>query len=107
MNALGGVLIAAFTVIAPPGKFDRPYQGKLIVRHGTTEQISRKCTVRGVMGHACAYIGLLSEGICTIWLPHVGQVAKDGTFITPWLYAEMKRHEVAHCAGWPIDHPQF
>jgi hypothetical protein len=83
--------LKAHEVELPPAKYDRPYTGRLIVKHGTNKQVDRWCG-----GNAWACQEDTARGVCTIWLPT--DVGDDG-------YTRLKRHEIGHCNGWPSHHP--
>ena len=74
--------------IAPPERYDHPYSGPEIVQMLTIGQIKAIC---GDWADACSW---LDGRTCRILLP-VGGLRLD--FV--------KRHEEAHCNGWPPDHP--
>lgn len=105
------MLLAAFPASAsdrwgpwnPPARYDHPYHGRLIerelpraqvlkackklfARFGFTDATTRGCSMETVIGKECTII------------------YANKTFMgtTP---AQTRRHEIAHCNGWPADHP--
>jgi hypothetical protein len=74
--------------LAPPPQYDRRYDGPVIVQVLTIGQIKAIC---GDWADACSW---LDGGECHIVLPQ-GGIALG--FI--------RRHEEAHCRGWPSNHP--
>jgi hypothetical protein len=97
--------VLALTVIDPPARYSGAYKGDLVIHHASMREIMyRRCFVRTVgPGFSCTYMEEL-PGRCTIWMPRVG--ARAGmTLITQGIYRQMLRHELAHCNGWPPNHP--
>jgi hypothetical protein len=88
--------------ILPPPAFDHPYKGRLTERHGSLADVEHFChTMQGIVS---AYQALGCAKVfpkrCFIMIPRVG-----GT-ISGRLQRDIRRHEIAHCNGWPADHPQ-
>lgn len=84
--------------LAPPARYDHPYKGHLntiVVPYGTARQNCYKLggAVLPDNTAACAIVG---NGRCTIVLPR-SPVAD--------LVKALRRHEIAHCNGWPSNHP--
>jgi hypothetical protein len=89
----------------PPVKYDYPYRGKLTVKYGTMSQLWSWCGGPRVPFYACAH----SRGpSCSIYIVHVGtKVGRGNNYrITDhaWTRSTL-RHEIAHCNGWPGNHP--
>lgn len=80
----------------PPRYFDKPYEGTISRNFLPEREIDRMCS--GAVGHyerfGCAFV---SPFRCNIYissdLPRVFRNA-------------VHYHEVAHCFGWPMHHPQ-
>jgi hypothetical protein len=82
-------------VLAPPHAYDHPYSGHVIERVIPLAQARALCGKRGVRGDACSWI---ERGACYVVIPRGGPVKA---------LASYRRHEVAHCNGWPTSHPPF
>jgi hypothetical protein len=78
-------------LLEPPPQYDHPYRGPVVEQRLSVLQIIQLC--RG-LGEGCAFV---DKGVCHIALP---SDEKDTR-----LMALMRRHEVAHCNGWPSHHP--
>jgi len=76
----------------PPARFDHAYRGHLEARYGSEQQLQQWC---GMNVRACARPR--GKGGCIIFLPSSGH---------PQIVAALRRHEIAHCNGWPADHPR-
>jgi hypothetical protein len=61
----------------------------------TLVNVRELCASRGAFGliAACSFV---DDGTCYMVLPSDGQTS----------VAVYRRHETAHCNGWPADHPQ-
>lgn len=84
-------------VTIPPPEYDYPYKGKLVVQTVTLEQLREQCSVATAMSLGCAFP---SANSCRIILIDEYYIAARG-----WTKELMMRHELAHCNGWPGDHP--
>lgn len=75
-----------------PTQFDHPYTGHVIEMVMKTEQVDRFCQksapVWPLQYYGCSWI---KEGVCYMVLS-----ATNTDYI--------RRHEQAHCNGWPHDH---
>jgi hypothetical protein len=80
--------------LEPPAQFNHPYSGPVVERVMPVAQVRALCTSKGgsAKGVACSWV---SNGTCYIVLPNDEQ-APVSTY---------RRHEIAHCNGWPADHP--
>ncbi len=70
---------------APPQKYDHPYRGPVIVHVLSTAEVRRICrsdACARLNGKACEMV--LPKGDPNLWF--------------------IRRHEEAHCSGWPGDH---
>jgi hypothetical protein len=81
--------------LEPPAQYNHPYDGPVDERVMPVAEVRALCTSMGALGHlaACAWV---SDGTCHIVLPNDYQ-APVSTY---------RRHETAHCNGWPADHPR-
>jgi len=90
------------TELEPPLHYNHPYDGLVEERVLPVAEARVVCTSLGAShssadasapgGVACAWV---SDDICFIILPD-DEVAPVDTY---------RRHEIAHCNGWPADHP--
>jgi hypothetical protein len=80
--------------LKPPEQYDHPYPGRVDERVMPVAEVRALCRSVGASGDfvACAW---LSNGVCHIVLPN-DESAPVSTY---------RRHEIAHCNGWPADHP--
>jgi hypothetical protein len=90
------MLCAAFMyvgTVAPPQWDNKPYYGKLRLFVGA-HLVRKHCgsARRDETVAACAYVG---RGRCTIFMPDRSDPQ----------WAVIYRHELAHCLGWPGNHP--
>jgi hypothetical protein len=81
--------------LEPPARYDHPYNGQVVERVVPAAEVPSLCMPMGadLFGAACSL--LQSNGTCYIVLPSDGR-APVATF---------RRHEIAHCNGWPANHP--
>jgi len=81
--------------LEPPAKYNHPYAGPVDERVMAVAEVRALCTSVGASGPfvACAWV---SDGVCHIVLPN-DEPAPVSTY---------RRHEIAHCNGWPANHPQ-
>ena len=93
-------------VLMPPPQYDYPYKGPLIEHVLPLAQVDAACTAMGfVRTPAQKYATIYGcqhtkDGICTIVIPQA-----NGWQINDQDQAMVRRHELAHCKGWPNDHP--
>jgi len=86
--------------LEPPSQYDHPYEGLVGERLMPVAETRVICDSLGAShssadapgGVACAWV---SDNTCFIILPD-DELAPVDTY---------RRHEVAHCNGWPADHP--
>ena len=87
------------TVLAPPPRYDHPYRdGPVIEKLLTLEETRKLCTSIGVgQVDGCAGYVTMSDGTkaCFIVLPTDGPDPDLDRY---------RRHETAHCNGWPANH---
>ena len=90
------------TVLAPPPRYDHPYRdGPVIEKLLTLEETRKLCTAIGVgqVDGCAAFITLLDGSkSCLVVLPSGDAPDPD--------VDHYRRHEIAHCNGWPADHPE-
>ena len=81
--------------LEPPTRYDHPYNGRVVERVVPKAEVPSLCMPMGadLLAAACSLEG---NGTCSIVLPSDGR-APVATF---------RRHEIAHCNGWPANHPQ-
>jgi hypothetical protein len=97
------VAVVAFVVsrvrylaqLEPPAQYNHQYAGWVDERVMPVAEVRALCTSVGASGPfvACAWV---SDGVCHIVLPN-DERAPVSTY---------RRHEIAHCNGWPANHPQ-
>jgi hypothetical protein len=82
---------AGWTFALPPPRYDRQYGGVVEIYWAGGQNIRQYCPEHGV---AC--VKHRSPEHCLI------------VFNVRWMhyYSAIMRHELAHCNGWPSDHPQ-
>jgi hypothetical protein len=80
--------------LEPPAQYDHPYNGQVVERIMPVAEVRALCTSVGASGRfvACAWV---SDGACHVVLPN----DEPATVFT------YRRHEIAHCNGWPANHP--
>ena len=80
--------------LEPPGQYNHPYAGRVDERVMPVAEVRALCRPVGASGRfvGCAWV---SNGICHIILPND----------EPAPVATYRRHEIAHCNGWPASHP--
>jgi hypothetical protein len=87
-------------LLVPPPEYDYPYKGELVVRHVSQKEVREACpSAKYTLGVAlgCAHRWPTS---CHIILAPEADMKAAG--YPPEL---VLRHEIAHCNGWPGDHP--
>ena len=82
--------------LEPPARYDHPYKGHVVERVVPAAEVPSLCVPMGadLFGAACSL--LQSNGTCYVVLPN----DKEGVPV-----AHFRRHEIAHCNGWPANHP--
>ena len=83
-------------VTVAPLKYDHPFDGQVIERVLPLEESRKLCADIGINADACSGYVTGSDGgrSCFIVLPSDGFDTVDA----------YRRHEVAHCNGWPANH---
>ena len=77
----------------PPAQYNHAYDGPVVERVLPVAEVRALCMSQGASprGVACAWV---SYGTCYIVLPN-DEHAPVSTY---------RRHEIAHCNGWPANH---
>ena len=80
--------------LEPPARYNHPYDGPVDERVMSAAKARALCMSMGTspFAAACSLVG--ADGTCHIVLPNNG-TAPTSTY---------RRHETAHCNGWPADH---
>jgi|EndMetStandDraft_2_1072991.scaffolds.fasta_scaffold124728_1 hypothetical protein len=82
----------------PPVIYDHPYKGKLTIETVTREELMTQC----------AGVATTTTLGCASWRGdrcHIRLLADEIIKAAGWTRELMLRHEIAHCNGWPADHP--
>jgi hypothetical protein len=79
--------------LEPPAPYDHPYDGPVVERVIAVAKARALCTSLGGSPRsvACSWV---SGGTCYIVLPKDEQAPVSA----------FRRHETAHCNGWPVNH---
>ena len=80
-------------VLEPPPRYVHPYHGPVIERVLPLAAARHACARMGTIADACSWV---LRGKCYIVIPRNGPVRYLKAY---------HRHELAHCNGWPADHP--
>jgi hypothetical protein len=89
----------------PPAEYDHTYNGALQITIAATDaELHARCrfdpeTIKNKYMMACA---THPNGGC-----HVIMLPDDVIRATGWTTGLLLRHELAHCNGWPGDHPNI
>jgi hypothetical protein len=78
--------------LVPPKRFDYPFKGKLVEHSGNVRQVQMWCAT--IYGEPFPYI---VEG-CALPMGRRCEIA--------YTRKKVRRHEIAHCNGWPAHHPK-
>ena len=84
-------------VLAPPQYWEyQPLKAPVLLRDVPPAEVERLCPNfgSGTPFNACA---VLEHHTCYVFIRNDG-IHED-------FYADLVRHEMAHCRGWPADHP--
>lgn len=88
-------LLIGLAVLEPPMQYAPPFPGQVLEYVLPLAEARRLCATRGLPNaDACSW---RRNDICHIVIPNNGPV-KD--------LAAYRRHEIAHCNGWPVSHPR-
>ena len=89
-------------IIPPPAIYDHAYKGRLAVQQGTMAQVEHYC--HAMQGIVSPYRALgcskVDEHSCFVMIPKIGGP------VTASIQAQIRHHELAHCNGWPANHPR-
>jgi hypothetical protein len=81
--------------LEPPEQYDHPYDGPVDESVMPVSEVRALCaSIGAAFGVACAWV--TEDDVCHIVLPNDYQAP----------VALYRRHEIAHCNGWPADHPR-
>jgi hypothetical protein len=78
--------------LVPPKRFDHPFNGKLVEHSGNLRQVQMWCAT--IYGEPFPY---LVEG-CALPMGKRCEIV--------YTRKKVRRHEIAHCNGWPPHHPK-
>jgi hypothetical protein len=89
-------------ILPPPAIYDHAYKGRLTVQQGTMAQVEHYChTTHGIVSpYQALGCSKVDEHKCFLMIPRVGGL------VTAFIQAQIRRHEIAHCNGWPANHPR-
>jgi hypothetical protein len=82
-------------VLEPPPQYIHPFGGAVIERVLPLAEARALCRKQGAAADACSWI---KNSKCFVVIPKNGPVKS---------LAPYRRHEIAHCNGWPASHPKF
>jgi hypothetical protein len=89
--------------LVPPPEYDHPYKGRWlrIIEAPSQEEVRRMCpeTKFHPLIGALACTHRIDANICTIVIVSDSELNRVG--FSPDV---VRRHEIAHCNGWPADH---
>jgi hypothetical protein len=89
-------------IVPPPAIYDHAYTGALSVRQGSLAQVEHYChTMHGIVStYRALGCSKVEAHSCFLMIPSVGGP------VTASIQSQIRRHELAHCNGWPADHPR-
>jgi hypothetical protein len=91
----------------PPAEYYKPYWGTLIIRRLPQKQVAEECAaIKKQLGKYSGKITECQRG-CAYWQDRSVSctiIMIDKPFLGTHPEA-VYRHEIAHCNGWPADHP--
>ena len=81
--------------LEPPARYNHPYDGQVVERVMPVAEVRSVCMSMGLdfLTVACSW---QSNDTCYVVIPNDGQAPVD----------TYRRHEIAHCNGWPANHPR-
>ena len=84
--------------LEPPARFDHPYAGDVDLRQISRANVWKECSRNGAvkMRRDVAGCSRVEAGACII---HLAMKTRRAPL------QEILRHEIAHCNGWPGNHP--
>jgi hypothetical protein len=82
--------------LEPPAQYNHAYNGRVVERVMPETEVRSVCISMGLdfLTVACSW---QSNDTCYVVIPNDGQAPVD----------TYRRHEIAHCNGWPADHPMM
>jgi hypothetical protein len=89
-------------ILPPPAIYDHAYMGRLTVQQGNMAQVEHYChTMHGIVSpYQALGCSKVDEHSCFLIIPRVGGL------VTASIQVQIRRHEIAHCNGWPANHPR-
>jgi hypothetical protein len=92
---------AIHPIVPPPAIYDHAYNGRLSVQQGSMAQVEHYChTMHGIVSpYRALGCSKVNGNSCFLMIPRIGGP------VTASIQAQIRRHELAHCNGWPADHP--
>jgi hypothetical protein len=81
-------------VLEPPVRYSHAYGGPVIERVLPLREARQACAHKGVSADACSWV---AQHACYLVIPRGGPVKDLNAY---------RRHERAHCNGWPENHPE-
>ena len=100
---LSFVLLTAFATL-PPNEYDRPVSIQVKISTIPYMEVDKVCSwpmrSEEAMGGRIEGCARVYNSVCYIVMPAV-----DGVFMTKEKHKRLLKHELAHCNGWPADHP--
>jgi hypothetical protein len=89
--------------ILPPPEYDHPFAGKLVIIRALGAGDTIWMCPKPALGMTMTLCTLpLGPSACVIF--QMPEVEKE-TIKLGWTLNILMRHEIAHCNGWPADHP--
>jgi hypothetical protein len=91
---------ASASPLEPPERFDHPYPGDVQINLMDSRFVGKECREWGAGKSpsdavGCAWVA--DDGTCVVVIAKRTKKAPIEAII---------RHEIAHCNGWPADHPE-
>jgi hypothetical protein len=86
-------------VLLPPPQYDKPYTGQLNIATIPYWNMGNVCNMIAPQGQhmeACSFA--MTPQQCLVYLPRLSDVGQSRL-------ADLTKHEIAHCNGWPGNHP--
>src|SRR5262249_43508125 len=95
--------------VLPPPAYDRPFDGPTIIIRGDAALMKQLCpkTSYPITLGCQRFLTDIADAVTPTPLGKtcIVVIAKDEILQAEgWSYEVVKRHEVAHCAGWPSNH---
>ena len=88
----------------PPPEYDKPYTaGPVIVVRGDEKLMGQMCPKTAfpvTLGCRVPINSSPGSSACFLVIAKDDILAHEG-----WKYEQLRRHEIAHCHGWPAGHP--